>query len=75
MAPKKLKKNSKAKREIAHEIHKPARHIYNRRHVNVRGFKDLFQADLIDMHTYADVNQSYKYILLVICCFSKYVFV
>lgn len=73
MAPSK-RKISKAKKEIAYEIHRPARRIYNRRHVSIRGFRDLFQADLIDMINYKEFNRSHSYILLVIDCFSKYVF-
>jgi hypothetical protein len=37
------------------------------------GKDDLWMADLIDMVKFADWNQGYKYILLVIDTFSKYV--
>jgi len=33
---------------------------------------DLFQADLVDMQQYSNVNKGYKYILCVIDCFTKY---
>lgn len=34
-------------------------------------FKDLFQADLVEI---AKVNKSYKYVVVMIDCFSKYAF-
>lgn len=67
-------KISNVKKEIGYELHKPARKNYLRRHVSLRGFKDLFEADLIDLYQYREENNGYKYILIVICCFSKYVF-
>lgn len=67
-------KISRVKKEIGYELHKPARKKYLRRHVVLHGFKDLFEADLIDLNSYGEKNRGYKYILLVICCFSKYVF-
>ena len=63
---------SKVKREIAYELHRPARRRFSRRHVNLRGFKDLFQADLVEMIPHAEANKNFRYILTVIDCFSKY---
>jgi len=40
--------------------------------VTVRGFRDLFQADLVEMIPYADKNDNYRYLLTVIDVFSKY---
>lgn len=60
------------KSEIAYELHKPARRNYPRRHVNVEGFKDLFQADLVEMIPYAKENKGYRYMLTVIDVFSKF---
>lgn len=74
MAPRKKKVFSRTKKEIALEIHRPARRTYYQRHVKVKGLRDLFQADLIDMNTKKEFNRSYSYILLVIDCFSKYIF-
>lgn len=65
-------KNSNIKKEVAYELHKPARRNYKRRHVGLRGFRDLFQADLVEMIPLADENRGYKYLLTCICCFSKY---
>jgi len=60
------------KYSIAKELHAPARRNYNRRHVKVLGFKDLFQADLVEMVEHSNVNDGYRYILTVIDVFSKF---
>ncbi|XP_060874002.1 uncharacterized protein LOC132947787 [Metopolophium dirhodum] len=60
-----------SKREIANELHKPARKNFPRRRVNVYGKNDLWQADLVEMIPYSKVNGGYKYILVVIDCFTK----
>jgi len=60
------------KREIAIELHRPARKNYNRRAVNVYGKNDLWQADLIEMIQFSRKNNGYKYILCVIDCFTKF---
>lgn len=39
----------------------------------VKGFNDLFQADLVEIIPYAKINRGYKYILVVINVFSKFV--
>lgn len=62
------------KREIAYELHAPARRHYNRRRVTVHGFKDLWQADLVEMIPFAKMNNKHRYLLTVIDCFSKYAF-
>lgn len=59
------------KREVINELHKPARKNYRRRHVIIKGLRDLFQADLVEMIPYAGVNKGFKYILMVINAFSK----
>jgi hypothetical protein len=61
-----------SKRAIAAELHAAARRKYPRRHVVVHGKNDLFQADLVEMQQYSTVNKSYKYILCIIDCFTKY---
>ncbi len=60
------------KREIASELHAPARRNYIRRSVSIRGFKDLFQADLVEMIPYEKDNSRYRYMLTVVDTFSKY---
>lgn len=61
------------KEEVVEELHKPARKNFKRRRVIVKGLNDLFQADLVEMIPYAKVNKGYRYILVVINAFSKYV--
>lgn len=60
------------KKDIAEELHKPARRNYYRRHVYVRGLRDLFQADLVEMIPYEKENDGFRYLLTVIDVFSKY---
>ena len=57
----------------SYSLHKPLRRKFRRNHVISARRDDLWMADLIDMVKYADLNESYKYILLVIDTFSKYV--
>jgi len=61
-----------SKRDIAIELHRPARKNFTRRRVNVYGKNDLWQADLVEMITYSKKNKGYKYILCVIDCFTKF---
>lgn len=60
------------KRKIVDEIHKPARINFKRRRVLMKSLNDLFQADLVEMIPYSKDNKGFKYILMVINCFSKY---
>lgn len=64
---------SATKRDIVNELHKPARINFKRRKVEVRGLNELFQADLVEMLPHAKCNKNYRYILIVIDVFSKYV--
>ncbi|CAI6357498.1 unnamed protein product [Macrosiphum euphorbiae] len=61
-----------SKREIAYELHKPARKNFTRRRVNVYGKNDLWQADLVEMIPYSKINGGYKYFLVVIDCYTKF---
>ncbi|KAK9888953.1 hypothetical protein WA026_004237 [Henosepilachna vigintioctopunctata] len=61
------------KRDVDNELHKPVRINFPRRRVIVKGLLDLFQADLVEMIPYARFNKGFKYILIVIDVFSKYV--
>lgn len=61
------------KEEVVEELHKPARKNFKRRRVIIKGLNDLFQADLVEMIPYARMNKGYRYILVVINAFSKYV--
>ena len=61
------------KETVVNELHKPARKNYKRRHVIIKNLNDLWQADLVEMIPYAKFNKAYRYILVVINTFSKYV--
>lgn len=60
------------KEDVVDELHRPARKNFTRRHTVIRGYNELMQSDLIDMQNYAKINKGYKYILIVIDAFSKY---
>lgn len=62
-----------ARAGIARELHKQARKNYQTRYVELKGINDLYQADLVDMSAFSKVNKGYKFILVVINCFTKYV--
>ncbi|XP_057339434.1 uncharacterized protein LOC130676941 [Microplitis mediator] len=67
-----LKNMENKKKVIAQELHKPARKNYTRRHVDIRGLDETWQADLVEMIPYSSVNSGFKYLLTVIDIFSKY---
>ena len=56
-------------------LHKPARRNYRRNRVIVGGIDELWQMDLADMQSIADNNDGYRYLLICIDVFSKYVWV
>lgn len=58
---------------IAKELHKQSRKNYPTRNVELKGVNDLYQSDLVDMIKFSKFNKGYKYILIVINCFSKFV--
>jgi hypothetical protein len=58
---------------MAYSLHNPVRRRFPRNHVVSAGKDDLWMADSIDMVKFADLNQGFKFILLVIDTFSKYV--
>lgn len=64
---------SKEKRQIVSELHKPARINFPRRKTVIRDFYDYFQIDLMEFQPYAKLNKGYRYALVVINCFSKFV--
>lgn len=63
------------KEDVVNELHKPARKIFRRRRVVVKGLNDLWQADLVEMIPYWKFNKGYRYMLVVINVFSKYVWI
>ena len=46
---------------------------FNRNSVEVAGVDDIWDADLIDFSAYSSVNNEYKYVLICIDIFSRYV--
>jgi len=60
---------------IAEELHRPARKIFPRRSVVTKFKDDLWQADLIDMQAQSRKNNGFKYILIVIDTYTKYLWV
>ncbi|XP_072757502.1 uncharacterized protein [Anoplolepis gracilipes] len=66
------KKNNSEKRLLVEELHAPAKRNFPRRGVIVRGYDDLWQADVVEMRPYARVNKGFNYILTVIDVLSKY---
>lgn len=65
--------HSKEKIQLVNELHKPIRRTFPRRRTIIKGFDDLWQSDLAQMDLYAKSNRNFKFILVVIDCFSKYV--
>ena len=63
------------KKKIVDELHKPARKRFERRKFEIKGLFEYFQADLADLQSYSKENDGYNFILVVIDCFSKFVWV
>lgn len=61
-----------SRREIANELHKRARRNFPRRRVTLKGLKDTYQADLVEVIPYSRENKGMKYILTIINCLSKF---
>ena len=56
---------------LAYELHRPARQNFPRRHVEVKGAHETFQADLVEMGDLSKWNKNVRYILTVIDIFTK----
>ena len=54
-------------------LHRPLRRRIPRNHYIVSNRFELFEADLMDLQTIARDNDAHRYILVVIDCFSRYV--
>lgn len=65
--------HSKEKTQLVNELHKPVRIHFKRRRTIIKGLDDLWQMDLAEMGNYARENKNFKYILVLIDCFSKFV--
>ncbi|KAJ8981998.1 hypothetical protein NQ317_013652 [Molorchus minor] len=64
---------SDVKLGIVRELHRTARRNFSRRRTIIKALHDLWQADLAEMQPYAHENKGMRYILVVIDCYSKYV--
>ena len=62
-------------KQDTYTLHKPARRHYRRNRVIVGGIDELWQMDLADMQAIAAENDGYRYLLVCIDVFSKYVWV
>jgi hypothetical protein len=67
--------NNKIREQIVNELHKPAQKKFLRKPVKILGIDDLWQADLTILDAFSKVNSGYKYLLVVIDCFSKFAWV
>lgn len=63
---------SAEKFQVVKELHTQARRNFSRRRVIVRGLNETWQSDLLQIDQHARENKGYKYILVVIDIFSKY---
>ena len=60
------------RRQRTYTLHKPARFRYSTRPYKVAGIDQQWQADLVEMIPYEEVNDGYRYMLTVIDLFSRY---
>jgi len=63
---------SSERRRLVEELHASVRKNFPRRHVIVRGYDDLWQADIVEMLLYSHFNRGRHYILTVNDVLSKY---
>lgn len=65
---------SDIKKQIVEELHKPARRTFKRRRVIVKNINDLLQLDLVQLDKFAKLNKGFRYILVAINVFSKFLY-
>ena len=58
----------------AYTMHRPVRRKFPRRKTFSKGIGDLYQADLMDLTSLANFNDSHRYVLVAIDVFSRYAF-
>lgn len=63
---------SDVKKLVVEELYKPARKNFPRRNTIIKGLDDLWQIDLAEFPQHTKENKGHKFILIVIDCFSKY---
>jgi len=74
---KRFSKNRKISSErcrLVEEFYVPARRNFPRKRVIIRGYNDLWQADIVEMRPYSSFNRGHYYILTVIDVLSKYAY-
>lgn len=64
--------SSETLKQLAEELHKPARRKFPRRRVRVQFVDETWGMDLVDLQKLNGQNDGYRYILSVIDIFSKY---
>ena len=62
-------------KQDTYTLHKQARRRYKRNRVIVGGIDELWQMDLADMQAVSNENDGYRYLLICIDVFSKYLWV
>ena len=60
------------KGEKSYTLHKQTKTKFRRRRTIARGINELWQADLVDLSSISNENDSYRYLLTCIDVFSKY---
>jgi len=63
---------SSERRRLVEGLHASVRKNFPKRHIIVREYDDLWQADIVEMLPYSRFNRSHHYILTVIDVLSKY---
>lgn len=66
---------SKIKEQVVQELHRLARKKFPRRRFIIKGFDETWQADLADFSFFARENKGYKFMLVVIDIYSKYLWI
>ena len=61
--------------QLSKELHKPMRKKFKTSGVRLNEINEIYGADLVEMGEWSDKNDGYRYILTIIDCFSKYVWV
>lgn len=59
--------------QLSYSLHKPRRINFARNHYEVTNINDQWQMDLADLASLSEENDNYKYVLLTIDSFSKYI--
>ena len=59
----------------AYTVHKPVRYNFPRRRVLSLGIDDLWQIDLVDLQSYARLNDNNRFLLTCIDVFSKFAWI